>query len=136
MSKRNFVEAATQVDQPGTVQDIAEDNEMDKYREAARKWAEARGIPANIDINSIVSVYSGKGGWCCCGCAGKHTYSSQHRARVSTERGYEIPDDQVNDRVVKRIVSKIKAHKERGEVGLGYFSCVIGRRIYIAYFAM
>lgn len=62
-----------------------------------------------IRLEDVVSVYSGKANRCCCGCSGKHTYSSAHRDTV--RRGYEVLDEEVNDRSVKMIFNKVFSGK-------------------------
>lgn len=59
------------------------------------------------NLKNVASVYSGKAGRCMCGCAGKHTYASQHRAWAEKDRGYRIDDDEVSDRTVKIIFNKL-----------------------------
>lgn len=90
-----------------------------------------------IDLKQIQSVYSGKNGKCCCGCAGKHTYASAHRAAASKNRGYEITDNEISDRSVKLIVDKIIALSKEGKVDMirrDFISAVNDDRLYIAYF--
>ena len=74
----------------------------------------------NIDINTVKSVYSGKDGKCCCGCAGTH---------------WKNTDD--NMRNVKRIIKKIENATELDNGGWtcdyqGMFDDVTGERIQIA----
>lgn len=72
-----------------------------------------------IDVKDVRSVYSGRPG-CCCGCRGKHTYSSAHRAEAQENRGYEITDDEVNDKVVKLHVSRINKAIAAGDPGVEF----------------
>lgn len=100
-------------------------------------------IPLQFD--DVMSVYSGKAHKCCCGCSGKHTYSSQYRDVVSKQRGYEIDDDEVSDRTVKLIMSKINRYvvedpasfkiflPTESSLGSGYYHFDTGERWYIAY---
>ncbi len=96
-----------------------------------------------LEINQIASVYSGKDGECCCGCSGKHYYAKAHQAASSKSRGYAVTDDEVSDRMVKKVVNKIndvlampedvqKAYQL--DVGASYVSIVDGTRLYIAYY--
>ena len=85
-----------------------------------------------IDINKVASVYSGEKGYCCCGCAGKHTYASQHRQWASDNRGYLVKDEEINDSVVKRIVNKIE--KNNPQIYRNMITAVIGKKLYVAYF--
>jgi hypothetical protein len=98
-----------------------------------------------IDVTTIRQVYSGRNGACCCGCAGKHTYSSTDVAGASKRRGYEVTPDEVSDRTVKMIVGKMNrlpawhppldldnADGYRMDHG-DHVSAVVGQRLYIAY---
>lgn len=60
-----------------------------------------------LNLDNVASVYSGKRGFCCCGCSGKHTYASALRAEASKSRGYGLRDEEVNDRTVKMIFNKL-----------------------------
>lgn len=92
-----------------------------------------------IDIANVVSVYSGVAGMCCCGCSGKHTYSTTHRQYADKERGYPHPitDDEVNDGVVKRIINKMNNAAKLGTtveaIAPGCLTMTVGKRLYIAY---
>lgn len=87
-----------------------------------------------IALEKVVSVYSGAAGKCCCGCSGKHTYSSVHRTAGSNKRGYEVRDEEVSDRSVKIIVKKMNTYP--GEVinEGDYAYLEHGNRLYVAYF--
>jgi len=96
-----------------------------------------------LEISQIASVYSGKDGKCCCGCSGKHYYAKAHQAASSKNRGYEVTDDEVSDRMVKKVVTKINdvmampADIQRAyqlDVDSSYVSIVDGTRLYIAYY--
>lgn len=58
-------------------------------------------------IENVVSVYSGKRDYCCCGCSGKHTYTEAARGRGKELRGYDIGEDEISDRSVKTIFNKV-----------------------------
>lgn len=90
---------------------------------------------AQIELNNVASVYSGQVGKCCCGCSGKHTYAKQHQAWASKHRGYEVTDDEVNDRVVKLMVGKMEKAGAKKDSGLGQdlWTAYIGNRVYVAY---
>jgi len=91
-----------------------------------------------IELANVASVYSGKDGKCCCGCAGKHTYASAHREWASQNRGYKVEDEDVSDRTVKLIVNKMNKLFEGGAtpdyVEQDFVSVVTGARLYVAYF--
>jgi hypothetical protein len=86
-----------------------------------------------IDVSKIQSVYSGKDGSCCCGCAGKHYYASASRAEASKARGYEISDDEVSDRMVRKVARIIGEAAEVEQVSDDCIAVVVGERVYIAY---
>lgn len=56
-----------------------------------------------IDVNKVVDVYTGKEG-CRCGCRGKYTYASKFQEYGTLTRGYEVSDDEVNDKRIARVV--------------------------------
>ena len=92
-----------------------------------------------FDFSNVKSVYSGKDGACCCGCAGKHTYASKYREAAGKERGYAIRDEEINDRVVKTIYNKVMLwpadHTEYWVDGkLHFVSITVGKRLYTVYF--
>lgn len=75
-------------------------------REIAEQIA-ADLLRPDIDLANVVSVYSGKNGHCCCGCAGTHTVASTWREYAASQRGYPVRDNEVSDVTIKRIVSKM-----------------------------
>jgi hypothetical protein len=94
-----------------------------------------------ININNVMSVYSGKNGRCCCGCSGKHTYASQYHAIASKDRGYKVDEDEISDRTVKMIVNRMNkllsetnAKPEYKSTLKDFASIVNGERLYIAYY--
>lgn len=93
-----------------------------------------------INLENVSSVYKGKAGYCCCGCSGKYAYASQHREWASKNRGYDVPDDDINDKKVASIVKKMNALLASGEVAAediiqdAALTCIdLGTRRYIAY---
>ena len=90
-----------------------------------------------IDLSKVVSVYSGKNGRCCCGCAGKYTYPSALREQASKKRGYPVTNDEVNDRTVRAIVRKVQEQIDAGNIEFqneDFVSTVVGKRLYVVYF--
>lgn len=65
---------------------------------------------ADLTIDDVRSVYSGKAGKCCCGCAGKHSYNPAHVKEATKDRGYSIDENEINARQVKRVLNIIKAN--------------------------
>lgn len=85
-----------------------------------------------VDLAIVASVYVGKDGVCCCGCAGTHTYASQHTEFAGKERGYAVDDSsEVDDVVVARAVATI--NRVGAEWDGNIATAVVGRKIYIAY---
>lgn len=80
--------------------------------------------------DSIESVYSGKDGKCCCGCAGTHRYNSKH-ARHDHER------DSINDKQVAKVLRVVQDGVALGETTVEDTHAwrVVGTRLYIAYYA-
>lgn len=58
-------------------------------------------------MKTILSVYSGKSGKCCCGCSGKHTYVKALQTFAGKYRGYKVNDNECNDRTIKVISNKV-----------------------------
>jgi hypothetical protein len=59
-----------------------------------------------IDVSKVYSVYVGKDG-CRCGCRGTYSYASAHREFASKNRGYEVTDDEINDKRIASMTKKI-----------------------------
>lgn len=95
----------------------------------------------------VMSVYSGKPGKCCCGCAGNHRYSRLNRQAASSHRGYRVDDDEVNDRQVAKVLTLVQ---DRAKVvgvddrrdrnletcvskGPNHYATEVGGRLYIVY---
>jgi hypothetical protein len=92
-----------------------------------------------IDLNKVVSVYSGKEGKCCCGCSGNHRYASQHVKFASKDRGYDVSADEVNDKQVRKVV-KLILSTPMGDIratdkfgGTRTYVATVNGRWYIAY---
>jgi len=85
-----------------------------------------------LTLDNVASVYSGKAGRCCCGCSGKHTYASALRAEASKSRGYEVRDEEINDRTVKIIFNKLMKN-EFEKISDTCYSYETGSRLYVVY---
>lgn len=72
----------------------------------------------------VMSVYSGKGGKCCCGCSGIHRYHPAHVAVAAKDRGYAIDPKQVNIGQVRRVLRTIQENVAEAEFGTNYVSWV------------
>jgi hypothetical protein len=96
------------------------------------------GDTSPITIDQVQSVYSGKLGACCCGCAGKHTYRQDLADYGKELRGYDFSEDDLNDRVLKRHLNTINKALADGSdfVKVDDFGAVYetATRWYIAYF--
>jgi hypothetical protein len=88
-----------------------------------------------IKFEDILKAYTGKPDRCMCGCSGKYTHTEINRALASKGRGYEVDDDEVNDKRVRTILKKIlnqptgKIENDNNKI----FSTVIGKTQYTLY---
>ena len=94
---------------------------------------EEREMLLTLTPADVMSVYSGKAGHCCCGCSGKHRYSSQHRAAGSKHRGYTVDDDEVNDVQVRKVLGVVQKNVDAADYGKNLFTVELNERVYIAY---
>ena len=88
-------------------------------------------LPLNLE--KVTSVYSGKPNKCCCGCAGKHYYASATRARAGKARGYAVTDEDISDRMVKKVVAALNKAAIFECVAEDFRSAIWQGRLYIAY---
>lgn len=86
-----------------------------------------------IDVARVAKTYNGKAHTCCCGCAGKYTYTEA----ASKTAGYEVKVSPIS---IKNTVNKINSAL-RGEfavdslvVGDSFVSIDTKGRMYTAYF--
>ncbi len=87
-----------------------------------------------VNASLVKHVYSGIDGRCCCGCAGKHTYSKASALAEKMISG-NAPTF-INDRTVAAVIKKIET-SENPDADFDDGSCVgtvIGKRVYIAYY--
>ena len=90
---------------------------------------------ARFKVEDVVSVYSGKDGVCCCGCAGKYYHSSAHRNAASERRGYEVTDDEVSDKMVRKVFGMASANLVSFDMLADtQFTFVVGSRLYMVMF--
>ncbi len=87
----------------------------------------------NIQIENIISVYDGRNGKCCCGCAGKYSYSSTNRELGTKSRGYEVTSEDISDYDVERValLFKYASDTDIEQVSDNRFSLVKGKRLYM-----
>lgn len=90
--------------------------------------------PEAINASDVVSVYSGKDGKCCCGCAGRYYYAKATRVAAGKARGYKVTDDEINDGMITRIVRLMNKTPEAIEWDDEYAALVVGGRLYMARF--
>lgn len=57
-----------------------------------------------IQVADIRNVYSGRHEGCRCGCNGKYSYASKFVTEGSKARGYAVDQEDVNDRMVAKVV--------------------------------
>lgn len=81
----------------------------------------------DMTFDNIASVYSGKAGACCCGCAGSHTQASTSKEKPQPSR--------IADAKVKRTWDKVFGGKN-GDPKLldGCAYVEVGRRMHVVYF--
>lgn len=93
--------------------------------------------PRVLTVADVQSVYSGRANTCCCGCAGNHRYpSGPMRLEAGTARGYEVTDDEVSDRSVKRVLGLVQANWDDSDNEYcpdSHCSVVVGKRVHIVY---
>lgn len=91
-----------------------------------------------LNPEDILTVYSGKAGKCCCGCAGRHIANPQHLEEATKGRGYTYDAADVSAKQVTRVLRQIQAEDAEGDEGAdletGLASIVVGKRLYVAYF--
>lgn len=69
-----------------------------------------------IELANVKSVYSGRPNTCYCGCAGKHYYASAYKVQAGEERGYGVNNEEVNDRMVAKVVKYVNEHLDSADV--------------------
>ena len=91
-------------------------------------------ITEKINKNEVVDVYSGRARSCCCGCSGTYSYRADKTLRdIGTkQRGYEVEDNEVNERMISRIVNKLNKNMERVEKEWDHYFLEEGNRWYMA----
>jgi hypothetical protein len=87
----------------------------------------------DLTPSDLASVYVGRRGECCCGCAGLHTYNPEHRTEASASRGYEVPEDRCNSAEIARVLKLIKTKAPTAEGCTNHYAYETGRKLYIVY---
>lgn len=88
-----------------------------------------------ITFESILQVYTGKANTCCCGCAGKHTYTSRYQNESSISRGYPVLPEEVDDAAARRIFNSIINDPSAVvDEEFGFVRVETSTRVKIAYF--
>ena len=91
----------------------------------------------NLKVEDVVDVYSGKDNKCCCGCSGKYSYASAHRALGAGRRGYAVDDSDTNDKQVRRVFGLMLDQFYAGndiEVDGDQAIFIVGQRLYMVMF--
>jgi hypothetical protein len=90
-----------------------------------------------ITTEEISSVYIGRAGKCCCGCAGKYSFpSTVDREAAEKSRGYALDEKDISDRSVAFVMRKLNVAIVAGtgiDDGGCYVACEEGTRLYIVY---
>lgn len=84
----------------------------------------------DFNTENVYQAYSGKNG-CCCGCLGKHYYSSKHKDFVDVQKAIER-GCKIDDRMIAKISEKVKSLPE-DIVTDEMISCLEGEKLYIVY---
>lgn len=92
-----------------------------------------------LTVDQIKCAYVGKPNRCMCGCSGNYTYTKANQEVGTKTRGYEVSDDEVNDKRVERILGRFVKNASQGvEVQIGLddeyiFNIVLGKTQYTLY---
>lgn len=54
-----------------------------------------------ISLDMVSSIYVGTPHSCMCGCSGRYYYTSKNKDWSSKNRGYEVTEDDIDDKKVK-----------------------------------
>lgn len=86
-----------------------------------------------IERDDVLYVYSGKANRCCCGCSGNYRYNSKYKDLGTKDRGYEVKDDEVNDKQVARVLTIMKNNADKLEEDYddNLFSVQVDNRLYM-----
>jgi hypothetical protein len=89
----------------------------------------------SVNISQITRVYNGKTG-CLCGCGGKYSTNPAFRELVGKERGYDVWDEECNERSVKIIAKKVLTHPNAVQDGdCVYVEDRVANKMQIVWFA-
>ncbi len=91
-------------------------------------------MPA-LAFENVMRVYSGRKG-CMCGCNGKYKVNSNYVKQADADRGYAHDEEDISDRSVKTIITKMKKMDLQVDDGQedNYVFAETDSRIYVAYF--
>lgn len=70
----------------------------------------------DLEMNEIVSVYSGQQDACMCGCSGKYYYNPEYVEEAGERRGYEVTDDEVSKVMVNKVIRTMNARRDELEI--------------------
>jgi hypothetical protein len=88
-----------------------------------------------LKLDEILSAYIGKPDKCMCGCSGNYYHPSINQKIAAEKQGYELSPDEINDRKVGYVLSRIRAVEGNGiEVFNDYiYTAIIGQKQYTIY---
>ena len=114
----------------------SETSEFDTKAGTSRKYGDTMlYVLPEIKLEQVDCVYIGKPGKCMCGCSGNYSYTSANRDASGRNRGYAVSDDDVNDKRVQYVISKLTKNAAAGiECTNGHiYQQVIGQTQYDIY---
>lgn len=86
-----------------------------------------------IKFEDVLCAYSGRKEGCRCGCLGKYYYRSDAKEIASKDRGYEVRDNECNDKMVKKVI-KLISEADKVEVDGNIFNIEMENgRVYTIY---
>ena len=92
-------------------------------------------ILPEFPIEKVACVYVGKPDCCMCGCSGTYTRTKVNQQWSSANRGYEVTDDECDDKKVMRVINKVRKNQSLGieVIGDHIYTIVIGQTQYSIY---
>jgi hypothetical protein len=70
-----------------------------------------------------------------CGCAGTYSYNKINQKWSGENRGYEVTDNEVNEKRIKRVVNKVRKNQNLGIENIDdyIYTVVVGNTQYSIY---
>lgn len=87
----------------------------------------------SLKKDDVLYVYSGKANKCCCGCSGIYRFNSKHKDLGTKDRGYEVKQDEVNDKHIVKVLNILKKNSNTLEEDYddNLFSVTVDNRLYM-----